>query len=260
MNDQLKAIGYVRVSTEDQSTNGVSLDAQEEKIRAYCIAKEWQLIRIIRDEGFSAKNLNRPGAQEIIAGCNRRDFDILVIFKLDRLTRSVKDLCFLVEDIFQKSGIAFASIQDGFDSATANGRLLMNILGTLSQWERDIISERTKDSMQYMKRNLRLIGAVPYGFNLLNGELHPNHEELKVVQLMVTMRQKGKSYWTISAALNAKETPTKNAGTWSPKVVRGILKSFSSLPGEHLVMQTYFPKGFPKLPRDVRDIKKKGAR
>ena len=94
----MRAVGYVRVSTEDQATHGVSLDAQEEKIRAYCVAKDWELVRLIRDEGQSAKNLNRPGMQELLCGCRARAWDVVVVLKLDRLTRSVKDLGFLVED------------------------------------------------------------------------------------------------------------------------------------------------------------------
>ena len=78
---ELRAIGYVRVSTEEQALTGVSLDAQEEKIRAYCIAKEWDLIRVIRDEGYSAKDLNRPRIQEIIEGCKRKNFDCYLNFK-----------------------------------------------------------------------------------------------------------------------------------------------------------------------------------
>lgn len=149
LSTMLRAVGYLRVSTEEQVLNGVSLDAQEEKIKAYCVAKDLQLIRIIRDEGCSAKNLQRPGMQEIIAGCKKSEFDAIIIIKLDRLTRSVKDLAYLVEDVFEKNGVAFTSIQDNFDTSTANGRMLMNILGTLAQWERDIISERTKDALKY---------------------------------------------------------------------------------------------------------------
>ena len=137
----MKAIGYVRVSTEEQALMGVSLDAQEDKIKAYCIAKEWELIRVIRDEGYSAKDLNRPGIQEIISGCKKKDFDVAVILKLDRLTRSVKDLGYLVEDVFQKNDVAFSSLQDNFDTATANGRMVMNILATLAQWERSRSAE-----------------------------------------------------------------------------------------------------------------------
>ena len=74
----MRAIGYVRVSTEDQATNGVSLDAQQTKIQAYCVAKDWELIRVIRDEGASAKDLNRPGMQTVITGCRQREFDVVV--------------------------------------------------------------------------------------------------------------------------------------------------------------------------------------
>jgi len=73
----MKAVAYLRVSTEEQAQAGVSLDAQEEKIKAYCMAKDWQLIRIIRDEGCSAKNLNRPGIQEVMKGCIKHEFDVV---------------------------------------------------------------------------------------------------------------------------------------------------------------------------------------
>jgi len=229
----MRAIGYVRVSTEEQAVTGVSLDAQEEKIRAYCIAKEWDLNRVIRDEGYSAKDLNRPGIQEIISGCKRKDFDVVVILKLDRLTRSVKDLGYLVEDVFQKNDIAFSSLQDNFDTATANGRMVMNILATLAQWERDIISEGTKDAMQFMRKDLKLVGAVPFGYNCNNGKLSPNPEEAVVVQKMVALRKRGRSYQKIAAHLNAKEIPSKNGGKWHPKTVMGVLKAFPVYPSHY---------------------------
>ena len=113
----MRAIGYARASTEDQAQAGVSLDLQEEKIRAYCVAKDWELISLIRDEGQSAKDLKRPGMQRILEGCRKKEFDVVVILKLDRLTRSVKDLGFLVEDVFGKSNVAFSSLQDNFDTS-----------------------------------------------------------------------------------------------------------------------------------------------
>ena len=222
----MKAIGYVRVSTEEQALTGVSIEAQEENIRAYCIAKEWDLIRVVRDSGYSAKDLNRPGMQEIISGCKRKDFDVVVILKLDRLTRSVKDLGHLVEDVFQKNDVAFSSLQDNFDTATANGRMVMNILATLAQWERDSISERTKDAMQFMKKNMKLIGAVPFGYDCNDGSLSPNPDEAVVVQRMLSLRKRGKSYQKIAAHLNSKAIPSKTGGKWYPKTVMSILKAF----------------------------------
>ena len=126
----MRAIGYTRVSTDEQSQQGVSLSNQAQKIQAYCVAKDWELAAVIRDEGCSGKDLNRPGIQEIIKGCRKRAFDVVVTMKLDRLTRSVKDLGYLVEDVFNKHGVAFSSLQDNFDTSTANGRMVMNILAS----------------------------------------------------------------------------------------------------------------------------------
>jgi site-specific DNA recombinase len=93
----MRAIGYVGVSTDEQATAGVSLSAQAEKIRAYCVAKDWELTGIIKDEAQSGKDLNRPGMQAILDGCTKDQFDVVVILKLDRLTRSVKDLGSIVQ-------------------------------------------------------------------------------------------------------------------------------------------------------------------
>ena len=140
----MRAVGYARVSTDDQAQNGVSLEAQEAKIQAYCVAKDWELVRIIRDEGCSAKDLNRSGIQQIIEGVKGQLFDVVVTLKLDRLTRSVKDLGYLVEDVFNRHSVAFCSLQDNFDTSTANGRMVMNILATIAQWERDNFPHRSE--------------------------------------------------------------------------------------------------------------------
>jgi site-specific DNA recombinase len=239
----MRAVGYVRVSTDDQAQNGVSLESQQAKIHAYCVAKDWELSRIIRDEGCSAKDLNRPGIRDIIKGAKGRLFDVVVTLKLDRLTRSVKDLGYLVEDVFNKHGIAFCSLQDNFDTSTANGRMVMNILATIAQWERDIISERTRDAMQFMKQGLKLVGAVPFGFDSGNGQLTPNSEEIKTAQQIVFLRQRGASYRYISEHLNTHGIASKGGGKWHPKTVLGVLRHIGSLPKDHWVMKKYFPRG-----------------
>ena len=119
---------------------------------------------MVRDEGYSAKDLNSPGIHEIITGHKRKEFDVVVILKLDRLTRSVKELGYLVEDVFKKHDVAFSSLQDNFD--TANGRMVMHILCTLAQWGRDVMSEGTKDALPLMKkdRNLKNLETQYYFF------------------------------------------------------------------------------------------------
>lgn len=239
----MRAVGYARVSTEDQAQAGVSLEAQEEKIRAYCVAKDWDLVRVIRDEGYSAKDLNRPGMREILSEVKERTFDVVVVLKLDRLTRSVRDLGYLVEDVFGRNGVAFSSLQDNFDTSTANGRLVMNILATIAQWERDIVSERTREAMQFMKNGLLRIGAVPFGFCLVGDHLDPDPEELQIVRSLVSLKRQGLSYQKIAAKLNTQGVPSKNGGKWHPKTVMGVLRYFQSLPGDHWVIRKHFPKG-----------------
>ena len=228
----MKAIGYVRVSTEEQALNGVSLDAQEEKIKAYCIAKGWDLIRVVRDEGYSAKDLNRPGIQEIITGCKRKEFDVVTVLKLDRLTRSLKFMGCLLDDTFVKNGVALMCIQENYDTSNSNAssRMIINILTTLSEWERKIVSERTITALNWLKINRKRLGAVSYGFDCLNGKLSPNPNEVEVIKKMVILRKRGKSYQKIACHLNAKGIPSKNGGKWYPKTVMGVLKAFQSNP------------------------------
>ena len=123
-----RVIGYVRVSTDDQAREGVSLDVQETRIRAYCEAKGWQLVSVVRDEGKSAKDLKRPGLQEILAALPKRGrcFDVLVVVKLDRLTCSVRDLGNLT-DAFKRARVGFTSIQESVDTASASGELFVKI-------------------------------------------------------------------------------------------------------------------------------------
>jgi site-specific DNA recombinase len=113
-----RAIGYVRVSTDDQAREGVSLDVQEARIGAYCEAKGWQLVSVVRDEGKSAKDLKRPGLQQVLVALQKRQrcFDALVVVKLDRLTRSVRDLGNLME-AFKRARVGFTSIQESVDTA-----------------------------------------------------------------------------------------------------------------------------------------------
>ena len=135
-------IGYIRVSTEDQAVSGLGLSDQEQKVRGYALAKG-VAVEIIADEGFSAKSLNRPGAEKIMAMIERRLIAGVIVAKLDRLTRSIGDLAVLVK-LFDRSGVALASCAESFDTATAGGRMILNMIGVIAQWEREVIAERTR--------------------------------------------------------------------------------------------------------------------
>ena len=198
----MKAIGYIRVRTEDQAREGVSLDNQRERIRNFCSAKEWSLDKIISDAGYSAKDLNRPGIQDVIKLAREKSFDVLVICKLDRMTRNIRDLGYLTQDVFEAHEVAFSSIADNFDTTTANGKLVLNILGSVAQWERDIIAERTKEVLAHKKNKGEWTGRIPYGFLIGdNGMLEENPEEIKSIQKAKRMKRQGATIRAIADRL-----------------------------------------------------------
>jgi site-specific DNA recombinase len=146
----VQVIGYARVSTEDQARDGVSITAQQAKIETYATVKDWALLELIRDEGHSAKHLKRPDLERLLALVEGRHVEAVIVYKLDRLTRSVADLDKLMK-LFERKGVALVSLQKPLDATTATGRLMMNLLTSVSQWEREVIGERTRDAMQHLK-------------------------------------------------------------------------------------------------------------
>src|SRR5438128_2854365 len=124
-----------------------------------------ELLDLIVDGGESAKNLVRPGMERLLTLVNERKVDTVIIAKLDRLTRSVKDLCGLLE-LFEKRDVALISVAESLDTGSAAGRLILTIMGAVSQWEREAIGERTRDAMQHKKSNGQRVGNIAYGFRL----------------------------------------------------------------------------------------------
>ena len=161
----MRVIGYVRVSTEEQASHGVSLAAQTEKVRAYCALYDLELVELIDDPGASAKTLARPGLARALAALDRGDADGLVVAKLDRLTRSVADMATLVSDYFgERAGKSLFSVADSIDTRTAAGRMVLNILVTVSQWEREAIGERTRDALRHKRAIGEAYGPTPLGY------------------------------------------------------------------------------------------------
>src|ERR1700692_3004661 len=170
----IKTIGYVRVSTDKQADRGVSLEAQAEKIRAMAVVHSAELIDIIVDGGESAKSLNRPGMARLLALVDAGEVQAVIIAKLDRLTRSVKDLCTLLER-FERRGVALVSVAESLDTGSAAGRLVLNIMTTVSQWEREAIAERTRDAMNHKRNNGERVGNIAFGSRLAGGGRQEAH-------------------------------------------------------------------------------------
>ena len=219
----MNAIGYVRVSTDEQAREGVSLENQKEKIAAYCGLNDLVLAEIIEDAGKSAKSLNRDGMRRLLSLVKRREISAVIVYKLDRLSRSVKDTITLIET-FEKHHTAFHSVQDRIDTRSATGRFFLNIMSSLAQMERELIGERTRDALSLKIIKGERVGQVPYGYELAadGRTLIENAREQEAVALIEELHRNGRTYRAICRELEARGYEPK-AGAWHPQKVKNIL-------------------------------------
>jgi DNA invertase Pin-like site-specific DNA recombinase len=161
----VRAVGYVRVSSERQAQEGISLDAQRSRLKAHCRAQDIALVETITDDGYSAKSLERPGLRRALRMLTDGQADAIIVVKLDRLTRSVRDLGYLCDTYFRE-GLPYSllSVSDAIDTRSAGGKLLLNVLMAVAQWEREAIGERTHEALAELQRQGIRLGGAPYGW------------------------------------------------------------------------------------------------
>ncbi len=222
----LPALGYARVSTDEQAREGVSLEAQQARIRAYALAKDLPLGDILVDEGRSGKDLKRPALQDLLVRCDRGEVGHVIVWKLDRLTRRTRHLLTLVEEVFLASGIELHSVSESLDSSTAHGRFVLTLFGGLAQMERELIGERTRSALAFKRENGQPTSHPPLGFRV-NGNRHrmvPIPDELAIVHRILQAWRQGQSYRAIAAKLAADGVPTKQGGRWHHGTVARIVQ------------------------------------
>lgn len=215
----MRLVAYVRVSTQDQQT----IANQVEKIRSYCDLHDHELIEVFSDHGLSAKNADRPGLRRAIKASTSNGVDGLVITKLDRLSRSVRDWSEIC-DLFNRREKALLSVFDHIDTSTAKGRMVINLFATIAQWEREEIAERTKTSMDYLRRQGRRIGLhAAYGYKIDPDDstrVIPCSQEQAILDTIRELRATGMNYSQVAAALNADGhmnragNPFNKSGVW----------------------------------------------
>lgn len=228
--ERTKVVGYVRVSTVDQAEEGVSLPAQRAKLEAYALAMDLDLVAIHEDAGVSAKTLDRPGLSAALAALDAGKASAILVLKLDRLTRSVADLGTLLDRYFA-TRFDLLSVSDSVDTRTAGGRLVLNVLVSVAQWEREAIAERTKLALHHLRdhQGVRL-GAEALGWkrtDAKDGEgrrvVEEDQAELATVQRIRFLRRRGLSLRAICTQLAEEKRQTKRGGKWTAKVVRSVL-------------------------------------
>lgn len=219
----VKAVGYIRVSTEEQANTGVSLDAQKAKLEAYAALYEIELIAIEVDAGVSAKTLNRPGLQSALARLDNGEAQALVVVKLDRLTRRVADLDTLIERYFGQR-FTLMSVSEQIDTSSAAGRLVLNVLTSVAQWERETTSERTKTALAHKKAQGEHIGSAGFGYKVIDNKLQKVTQEYQTIAVIQQMKKAGLTLQAIADCLNAEGYQTQRGGKWYPMTVSNVLK------------------------------------
>lgn len=197
----MKAAIYIRVSTEMQAEDGFSIEGQRQRLSSFAQSQDWTIFDFYVDDGYSAKDLERPAMQRLLEDMEEKKFDLVLVYKLDRLTRSVGDLHKLLKT-FDKYGVKFKSATEIFETTTAMGRFFITLVGAMAEWERGTISERVRFGVEQMVREgKRPGGIIPYGYTQ-EEKLIP--EEAEIIKEARRLYHSGLGYRSVAVRLNSK--------------------------------------------------------
>lgn len=245
----MKVAVYTRVSTSGQVEDGFSLEAQHDRLLEFVRLQGWELIRVYTDPGVSAKNLDRPGVKEMIAGIKSGMFQAVIVHKLDRLTRNIGDLHGLVELVNEKN-VKLISLSESIDTSTPSGRMFVYFLGIFAQLFRENLREEVlKGQSKRADKGLRNGSSAPYGYELVDGKLtiaEENAEWVRKIFEWYTERQWG--FQRITKELNQLSVMGNRGGLWHQNIVQYILTNHA-----YIGKNSWKPKGAPESERIVRD-------
>lgn len=218
-----RALIYIRVSTTKQDRDGYSVPMQKERLVSYCQAMGWVVAGVFVDPGVSGSSLDRPGLAELIRAVEAGKGDVVLVYKLDRLSRSQRNIIYLLEDVFQPAGVAFVSMQESFDTSTVYGKAMLGILSVFAQMEREVITERTMlgRSGRAEKGFFHGGGTDPIGYDYVDGQLVVNEEEAAQVRQVYELYAAGISVSEITRRMDGYST--KHGGWHHTSTVGNVL-------------------------------------
>ncbi|MDD6388822.1 MAG: recombinase family protein [Bacilli bacterium] len=217
---------YCRVSTEEQATEGFSIHAQKDKLTKYASINDWNIVDYYVDDGISGKNLTeRPEVSRLIEDVKKGKIKNVLIYKLDRLTRSVKDLIYLIE-LFDKNNCTFNSQTEKIDTSNAVGRMFVKIIGIFAEFERENLAERVTLGYEQKTREgnyTNCNGVFGYDYIVGKGKLKINKNEAEYVRKIYNWYLEGESMLKIAKKLKDLNVPTKRGGHWNQSTIYSIL-------------------------------------
>lgn len=219
----MRAIGYIRVSTEGQAVDGVSLELQRAKLEAWASLHDATLVAVFADEGLSGASADRPGLLQAIAAAKRARA-ALVVYSLSRLSRSTLDTLQLAGDL-ERAGCDLVSLQEQVDTSSPAGRVIFRVLAALAEFERDQLAERTRQAMQHLKAQGRVVGSIPHGYTRDGDRVIPNDAEQRVVALARELRAQGLTLRQIGDALAARGAFNRAGRPYQAASVLALLRA-----------------------------------
>lgn len=228
---------YIRVSTQEQAIEGYSIAAQKERLTSYCKAKDYIVGDTYVDAGFSGSNMDRPGLQKLLSDLTSKDTDVVLVYKLDRLSRSQKDTLHLIEDVFITNNVSFVSMRESFDTSTAFGRAIVGMLSVFAQLERENIAERCMlGREERAKEGLWCGGINPFGYdyNSEKNKLYPNGRS-ELVKKAYKLYLEGHGAPTIAKKLGKNGVSRSKVRAWltAPVYAGKIAYAGKIYPGQH---------------------------
>ena len=218
----MRAVSYIRVSTGEQAQDGVSLELQRAKVRAWASLNDAQLVAEYADEGLSGKRADRPGLMAAIAHA-KREGAALVVYSLSRLSRSTLDTLQLTADL-ERAGCDLVSLSEKLDTSTPAGRVVFRVLAVLGEFEREQVAERTRGAILHLKAKGQRYGAVPHGFRDDGGQLVKDEREGEVVRLVQSLRARGLSLRKISDELAKRGAFNRQGRPFHPESLASMLR------------------------------------
>ena len=217
-----KVVGYIRVSTTLQKEKGNSISNQIDLIKKYCNQNELQLDRIFEDKGISGMKKNRLGLNEMFESIKNDNIDCVIVYSLSRLGRKLKDVIEFI-DVLTKHNIQFISLKENFNNNDIVGKLMFNILGSINEFEVNLVSERIRDVKQFKKsKNEVYCGNILFGKKRIGKKLVNNDEELEILKKISDLRSMNYSYNKISKYLNDNNILSKEKCKWYGSSVRSV--------------------------------------
>ncbi len=224
----MKAIGYIRVSTEDQAREGISLDNQRDRIKVYCHYKGLDLVDVIEDAGISGGiNKARDGFINLLDRIEQGDIDSIILYSLERLSRDMLTLLAL-ERLLNEYDVDLHTVDGQVDTSTPDGFMSFAMKAFLGEMERRQVKYRTKKALEYKKSNGEVVGSIPYGFRRQGKDLLPNLTEQAVIKTINKMYASGTRLVDIVNYLNDRGMVTRTEKPWTPTQVKRLIKDYQA--------------------------------